>query len=194
MSKPRLLVIVASTRPGRIGPSVGDWFAAQAAGHGAFEVEVADLAELALPFMDEPIHPAMRAYEHEHTKRWSATVDAADAFVFVTPEYNFTFTAPLKNALDYLYHEWARKPAGIVSYGGASGGMRATQALKPVLTTLKMMPLPEGVAIHGVHAKIEDGAFIPDEGTTRAAGTMLDELTLWAGTLANMREQVATPV
>ena len=144
--------------------------------------------------MDEPNHPAMRQYTHEHTKAWSATVDAADAYVFVTPEYNFTFTAPLKNALDFLFHEWMRKPAGIVSYGGASGGIRAAQALKPVLTTLKVMPIPEAVAIQGVHAKLEGGAFIADEATNRATTAMLNELALWSKALEPMREAMAAAV
>src|SRR5690242_5860222 len=84
----RLLIIIASTRPGRVGLPVGQWFSERAREHGGFEVSVADLAELALPFMDEPNHPRLRLYTHQHTKEWSALVDAADAFVFVSPEYN----------------------------------------------------------------------------------------------------------
>src|SRR6185437_13398474 len=118
---PTLQVIIASTRPGRVGPIVGDWFLALARQHGGFDVQVSDLAELALPLMDEPHHPRLKQYQHEHTRNWSARVDAADAFVFVMPEYNYTFTAPLKNAIDYLHTEWAYKPVGFVSYGGISG-------------------------------------------------------------------------
>ena len=121
----RLQVVIASTRPGRIGPVVGDWFVQQAKAHGAFDVEVTDLAELNLPFHDEPNHPMTGHYEHEHTREWSRIVDAADAIVFVMPEYNYSFSAPLKNALDYLNREWAYKPVAFVSYGGISGGMRA---------------------------------------------------------------------
>ncbi len=100
----------ASTRPGRIGPSFGDWFADVAAAHGGFDVEKIDLAEVNLPFVDEPSHPKLRAYQHQHTKDWSAMIERADAYVFVTPEYNYGYNAVLKNALDFLAHEWADKP------------------------------------------------------------------------------------
>ncbi len=129
----KLLVIIASTRPGRIGPTIADWFVGQATEHGGFDVEVADLAEIDLPLLDEPAHPATGKYVHQHTKDWSALVDSADAFVFVMPEYNHSYTAPLKNAIDYLNREWAYKPVGFVSYGGVSGGLRAVQAIKPVI-------------------------------------------------------------
>jgi NAD(P)H-dependent FMN reductase len=127
---PKLHVILASTRPGRAGEPIADWFVERAAAHGAFDVELVDLAEVALPFMDEPNHPRLRRYTHEHTKAWSARVDSADAFVFVTPEYNYGLTAPLKNAIDYLHFEWQHKPVGFVSYGGVAAGTRAVQMLK----------------------------------------------------------------
>src|SRR4051812_15701392 len=96
-SRPTLLIIIASTRPGRVGLPVGEWIRDRALAHGAFNVEVADLAEINLPFMDEPHHPRLGNYVHQHTKDWSARVAAADAVIFVTPEYNYGFTAPLKN-------------------------------------------------------------------------------------------------
>ena len=120
-ARPRLLVVIGSTRPGRIGLPIARWFAERARGDGRFDVEVADLAEIGLPLMDEPHHPRLRQYVHEHTLRWSATVAAADAVVFVTPEYNYGLTAPVKNAIDYLHHEWRYKAAGFVSYGGVAG-------------------------------------------------------------------------
>src|SRR5579872_6813928 len=145
MSRPLLQIVVASTRPGRVGLPVAEWFADVARKHGAFDVELVDLAEVGLPFLDEPNHPRFRQYTHAHTKKWSATVERADAFVFVTPEYNFGMPATLKNALDYLHYEWQYKPAGFVSYGGISAGTRAVQQLKQVVTTLKLFPLPEAV-------------------------------------------------
>src|SRR5262245_20375897 len=116
-----LHVVIVSTRPGRGGPAVARWFVEQASSHGAFQMKLVDLAEVNLPLLDEPSHPRLRDYKHEHTKKWSATVAEADAFVFVTPEYNYSAPASLINALDYLFHEWAYKPAGFVSYGGVSG-------------------------------------------------------------------------
>ncbi len=142
---PRLHVVIASTRPGRTGPAVADWFTGIAEKHGGFDVHVVDLAEVGLPLLDEPHHPAERNYTHQHTKDWSASVDAADAFVFVAPEYNYGINAALKNAIDYLYFEWQYKPVGIVSYGNTSAGLRAAQMTKQVVTTLKMMPVTESV-------------------------------------------------
>jgi NAD(P)H-dependent FMN reductase len=184
----RLLIVIASTRPGRVGLPVAEWFAERARAHGGFEIEVADLAEIGLPFMDEPNHPRLRRYEHQHTKDWSATVDAADAFVFVTPEYNHGFSAPLKNALDFLNQEWARKPAGFVSYGGVAAGTRAMQMLKPVLAGLRMTPVLEAVNIPFVAQFIDDeGALHANEVMDQAADAMLDELVRVQAALAPLR-------
>jgi NAD(P)H-dependent FMN reductase len=176
MSKPKLQVIIASTRPGRVGPVVADWFVRLVEQHGGFDVAVTDLAELALPLMDEPHHPKLAQYQHQHTKDWSAIVAGADAFVFVMPEYNYTFTAPLKNAIDYLHTEWTYKPVGFVSYGGISGGLRAVQSLKPVVTTLSMFPLPVSVALPFVANSIVEGVLEPSELAVGSAKSMLDEL------------------
>jgi NAD(P)H-dependent FMN reductase len=174
---PTLNVIVASTRPGRVGPEIGDWFAAVAREHGGFDVRLVDLAELDLPLLDEP-DPAVnrKPYRHRHTQVWSAITAAADAFVFVTPEYNRGYGAPLKNALDYLYYEWNDKPAGFVSYGMTSGGVRAVQALQPVVVALKMLPVPETVVIHLRQALDQDGRLTPTPAVRQAAGGVLDEL------------------
>src|SRR4051812_37372435 len=143
----KLLVIVGSTRPGRVGRPIADWFLEQAREHQGFEVELADLAEIDLPLYDEPVHPARGQYTHEHTKDWSAKVASADAFVIVMPEYNHSYNAALKNAIDYLNREWAYKPVGLVSYGGVSGGLRAVQAIKPVLQALRMTPVTDAVTV-----------------------------------------------
>ncbi|QSB04658.1 NADPH-dependent FMN reductase [Natronoglycomyces albus] len=183
----KLHVIIASTRPGRVGDQVGEWFAAQAQAHGSFHVRLVDLAEVNLPFLDEPAHPSARKYTHEHTRAWSATIDQADAFVFVTPEYNNGMNAPLKNALDFLYHEWAYKPAGFVSYGGASAGLRAVQMAKQVATTLRMYVVSSGVAI-SKRQRFEEGRLRPDSGMERAASGMLDELAKVAPAMRSLRE------
>lgn len=187
-SMPRLVVIIASTRPGRAGLPIGQWFAERAKAFGAFEVEVADLAEIALPMMDEPNHPRLRQYTKDHTKAWSARIGAADAVAFVMPEYNHAFTAPLKNAIDYLVMEWAHKPVGLVSYGGISGGLRAVQLLKPVLSGLKLVPLTESVTIQQFNRFMtDDDRFVPDETLERAADTMLAELIRWESVLRPLR-------
>ncbi|MEA2614077.1 MAG: hypothetical protein QOI52_2036 [Chloroflexota bacterium] len=188
---PLLQIIDASTRPGRDARAVADWVVDVAREHGGFEVQLVDLAEVNLPFLDEPNHPSMREYTHRHTLDWSATVDAADAFVFVMPEYNFSFNAPLKNALDFLYYEWQYKPVGFVSYGNTSAGLRAVQMIKQVVTTLKMMPIPEGVPIHYVSKCIEDGRFVAAEAMRDGAQAMLDELGRLAPALGTVREAAA---
>ena len=186
---PQLQVIIASTRPGRVGLPVGEWFYARAVAHGAFTVDLVDLAELRLPFMDEPNHPRLHQYTHQHTKDWSARVAAADAFVFVTPEYNYGLTAPLKNAIDYLHREWAYKTVAFVSYGGVAAGTRAVQMLKQVVTTLKMTPLTEAVAIPFVTQFLdEDGRLRANETMEQAATALLDELQRLEGALRPLRQ------
>jgi NAD(P)H-dependent FMN reductase len=193
MTPPRLLIIIASTRPGRIGLPVGLWFEQRARARGGFEVEVADLAELRLPLMDEPNHPRLRQYTHEHTRRWSATVEAADAFALVMPEYNYSYTAPLKNALDYLHQEWNNKPVGIVSYGGVAAGARAAVALAPVLLALQMRPLALAVQIPFVAQFLDDeGEIHGNEVMDQAADAVLAELERLAGWFRGLRRSSGT--
>ena len=186
---PKLYVILASTREGRRGPAVAEWFVGMARAHGGFDVEVIDLAEVNLPLLDEPAHPRLRKYVHEHTKAWSARIDAADAFVFVTPEYDYGPPAALVNALQYLVHEWSYKAAAFVSYGGVSGGTRGVQLTKLTVTALRMMPLPEAVSIPFFERHLDEatGTFDPGEVQARAATAMLDELAKWTAALTPLR-------
>jgi NAD(P)H-dependent FMN reductase len=191
---PSLQIIIASTRPGRVGLPVAQWFQARAVAHGGFDVELVDLAEVALPFLDEPNHPRLRRYEHQHTKDWSAKIDAADAFAFVMPEYNYGFNAPLKNAIDFLNQEWRYKPVGFVSYGGVAAGTRAVQMAKQVVTTLKMTPVFEAVAIPFVRQFLDDEERLQaNEVMEHAAVAMLDELVRVEATLRPLR-QTGAPV
>jgi len=183
----KLAVITVSTRPGRVGPAIADWFVSQARAEGSFEVVPVDLAEVALPLLDEPKHPRLKDYQHDHTKRWSAIVEPADAFVFVAPEYNFAPSPVLVNALDYLFQEWAYKPAGFVSYGGVSGGLRAVQVTKQILTTLKVVPLTEQVTLPMVFEHLRDGKFDAKPIHDDSARVMLNELHRWAEALKPMR-------
>jgi NAD(P)H-dependent FMN reductase len=188
MDKPVLQIVVASTRPGRAGRGIADWFHGRAVESELFDVELVDLAEVGLPFFDEPNHPRLKQYVNAHTKEWSATVDRADAFVFVTPEYNHSFNAVLKNALDYLHHEWHHKAVGFVSYGGVSGGTRAVAGLRLVVGTLKMVPVVEAVNIP-FHPQVigEDGLVRPNDVMAGAADVMLAELAKLTGALRPMR-------
>lgn len=185
----KLNIIIGSTRPGRIGPTVAQWVDTFAREHGKFDVNLVDLADFALPVYDEPKHPVMQDYAHPHTKAWAASVSSADAYVFVTPEYNYFPPASLINALTYLSREWAYKPAAVVSYGGISGGLRATQQLRLMLTTVKVMPIPEGVPVPLVGQMITpETGFTPTQPVIDGTRVALDELHKWATALAPMRQ------
>jgi NAD(P)H-dependent FMN reductase len=190
MAELQLHVLLASTRPGRAGDKVAAWFLEHARAHDAFTTTLVDLAEVDLPFLDEPNHPSMRQYVHEHTKRWSRIVDAADAYVIVTPEYNNGITAPLKNALDCVFHEWADKPVAFVSYGGVAAGTRAVQMAKQVALALRMHPIPDGV--HLVLADVlRDGVVDPGPAADTAAAALLARLADSAATWAEHRRRLA---
>lgn len=182
-----LSVILASTRPGRVGPEIAAWFVEQAKAHGRFDVDLIDLAEVGLPLLDEPEHPSLGRYRHPHTREWSSTVASTDAFVFVTPEYNYAVPATLKNALDYLFHEWAYKPVGFVSYGMSSAGLNAVAMLRQVVTPLKMVPVMPGVAIPLRERVGADGVLDPVDWMSDTAETMLDELDRLSGALRPLR-------
>jgi NAD(P)H-dependent FMN reductase len=186
-SPPRLTILVTSTREQRGGGAVGDWVLARVTADGRFAPRLVDLRELALPLLDEPHHPRERKYTKEHTRTWSAIVAASDAFVFVVPEYNYGMPPSLLNALDYVYYEWHYKAVGFVSYGGISGGVRSVQMAKPVITSLRMMPIPEAVSVPFYAKLITDGTFAPGESAERSATGMLDELMKWTGALASLR-------
>lgn len=185
----KLMIIIGSNRPGRVGLPVGRWIESAATAHGGFsEVDLVDLAELNLPFMDEPGHPRLGAYTQQHTRDWSARVASADAFAFVMPEYNHGYSAALKNALDFLHNEWQYKPVAFVSYGGVAAGTRAVQQLKPVVTALKMSPVVEAVAVPFVNQFIDDdGTVVPNEIMTTSTKAMFDELLRVSATLHPLR-------
>jgi NAD(P)H-dependent FMN reductase/ketosteroid isomerase-like protein len=194
MSSPLVQVIIGSTRPGRVGEPVARWFEGVAREHGGFDVEMVDLVEVGLPMFDEAKHPRLREYEHEHTKRWSAIVDRADAYVWVIPEYNYGVNAATKNAIDYLHQEWARKPVGIVSYGGVAAGTRSAQMLKQIAGALRMTTLTEAVNIPFVTQFLHDGRFVPNDELRTGAAGMLDELTLVAAVLGRLRRSSSVDV
>ncbi len=154
--QPKVLIIVASTRPGRVGRPIADWFYARAKEQQPnLQYELVDLADWNLPFLDEPIPPKAGIYQHDHTKRWSSKIAEGDGYVIVTPEYNHGYPASLKNALDFLYREWVGKPVTFVGYG-MGGGQRAVGQLQQVVTELQMQPLPKQVAIVFQHGMFDE--------------------------------------
>ncbi|HEY0579427.1 MAG TPA: NAD(P)H-dependent oxidoreductase [Candidatus Nitrosocosmicus sp.] len=186
----QLKIITSTTRPGRKGVSIANWIAKLAKQEKHFETELLDLAEINLPFMDEPNHPRLKQYQQEHTKKWSAVIDGADAFIIVLSEYNFGFPAPIKNALDYLFNEWRYKPVAFVSYGGVSGGLRSTQMLKQVVTALNMVPIVESLSIPFFTKFINnEGEFNPEDIVIKSAHVMFTELARWSEALKTMRKK-----
>jgi NAD(P)H-dependent FMN reductase len=188
VAKPTLQIIIASTRPGRVGPSVAAWFHDRAVKAGDFEVELIDLAEVNLPMFDEPKHPRFGEYVHQHTKDWSATIMRGDAFVFVIPEYNYGYNAAIKNAIDYLNQEWQYKPLGFVTYGGVAAGTRAMQMLKQVVGALKMVPMTDAVNIPFVQQFLDEQRVLqPNDIMESAATALIAELARWTSAMQSLR-------
>jgi NAD(P)H-dependent FMN reductase len=183
----RLGVIVASVREGRVGGPVSEWFMQQAQQHGGFDVDLLDLVVIDLPLLSEPNHPRFANYTQDKTKTWSATIAALDAFVVITPEYNYCSPPALINAFDHLYTEWNYKAVGLVSYGGISGGLRGAQVTRQFLLSFRMVPIVEAVAVPFVAKLIEGGRFIAGEAYDKSAKTMLDELLRWTNALKPLR-------
>jgi NAD(P)H-dependent FMN reductase len=185
-----LKIIVASTRPERKGGAIARWYMEQAKKDKRFDIQLLDLCEIDLPLLDEPNHPRLRKYQHEHTKKWSAEIDEADAFIFVIPEYNYGSPPALLNALDYLFFEWHYKPVGFVSYGGVSGGLRSVEMTKGVVTALKMMPIVESVTVpFFMNFFNEAGEFEGSDVHENSVAAQLNELYLWAEALKGIREK-----
>jgi NAD(P)H-dependent FMN reductase len=181
------MIVVGSVRPGRIGLPIAEWVKSRVEELTDFEVDFADLAEIALPFMDEPNHPVKREYTKPHTIAWSERVEAADAFIFVTPEYNHSFSPALKNAIDFLNKEWWRKPYGVVSYGGLSGGSRGVAALEPVINPLGLIRTGAFVELAFGGKQIVDGVFVADEKELAISSHMLADLEKLAEALKPLR-------
>ena len=184
---PRLGVIVGRVREGRLGLPVAEWFAERATQHGGFDVQLIDLKAVGLPLLEEPNHPRLQRYTDERTKAWAATVKAADAFVLVTPEYNYNTSPAIVNALDHVYVEWNYKAMGFVSYGGISGGMRAVQLLRQFAVSFKMVPVVEAVPIPFAAKLVDNGVFKGGAEYEKAAAAMLDEIAKWEGALKTLR-------
>ncbi|UOZ06129.1 NADPH-dependent FMN reductase [Amycolatopsis sp. WQ 127309] len=183
----RVAVIVGSVREGRFGPVVADWLAAVAGEHGGFDVDVVDLAEpelpLAMPAFGSTPPPAVLAEAAKVTPRLAA----ADAFVVVTPEYNHSYPAALKNVIDWHRTEWAAKPVAFVSYGGMSGGLRAVEHLRAVFAELHAVTIRETVSFHGAHTRFGADGVPTDDSAGVAAKALLDQLQWWARSLSEAR-------
>lgn len=182
-------IIAGSTRPGRQSEAVARWVLEQARERGDAEYELVDIEAFDLPLLDEPAPPSMGRYSKEHTRRWAAKIGSLDAFVFVAPEYNHSIPGALKNALDFLYAEWANKAAAFVGYGSA-GGTRAVEHLRGIAAELQIAGVRGQVALSLFDDFEEFVTFKPRDIHGPAVKAMLDQLVGWGNALKGYREQL----
>lgn len=186
-------VIVGSTRPNRFAEAPARWIIERLQEHPGVEARLLDLRDHRLPYFEETVIPAARGddqFEHEAVRRWAEAIDGSDAFVIVSPEYNHGYPGVLKNAIDYLYREWNRKPVAFVGYGGV-GGARVIQQLRQVAVELQMVPVRTAVhlPLPPLIAHINGGDVREELAKENArADQMLDDLLWWAQALKHQRE------
>lgn len=182
------MIIVGSVREGRKGIAIAEWVRARAEQVEGVELDFADLKEIGLPLMTEPNHPRFKQYTQPTTIEWSKRVEAADAFILVAPEYNFAYTAPVKNAFDHLSQEWSRKGIGFVSYGGVSAGTRAVAGFQVVVTALGLVKTKVSVEIPMFTQFFDDSDdFVPNEILEKALADQIAELVKLDGALRQLR-------
>ena len=184
----KVAIIVGSTRPGRKADAVARWVHEIAKRRTDAEFELVDIKDYNLPLLDEPLPPSRGQYSQPHTKAWAAKIDAFDAYVFVTPEYNHGTSGALKNAIDFLYREWNNKAAGFVGYGSA-GGVRAVESLRLVMGELHVADVREQVRLSLMTDFENFTVFKPAPHHEKSLGTMLDQVIAWGGALKTLRQK-----
>ena len=193
MSKLKLAIVIGSIRPNRFGGHAAQWIEEVARRRGDFEVELIDLKDYPMPLFAEEASPLYAPSKDEVARRWQKKVGEFDGYIFVSAEYNRGVPAVLKNALDYAYPEWNKKPAAFVGYGSV-GAARAIEQLRLIAIELQMAPIRTGVHIQGADfmavwkggKDIADLSYLPQNATD-----MLDQLAWWTNALKAAREQPA---
>ncbi|SFI96688.1 NADPH-dependent FMN reductase [Amycolatopsis sacchari] len=191
----KLVIILGSVREGRFGPVVGSWLAEQARAHGGFEVEVVDLADVELPLALPAAPPKLAGAEYPRPAGMAAltaALESADAFLVVTPEYNHSYPASLKAAIDWHFTQWTAKPVAFASYGGLAGGRHAVLHLENVLTELHAVTIRDGLVFPNYFHTWQDGQPLDADAPTRAK-VVLDQLAWWADALRVAREKAPYP-
>ncbi|MFD8702861.1 NADPH-dependent FMN reductase [Kitasatospora sp. NPDC059648] len=184
----QVAVVLGSTRTGRFGPVVADWLLGHLEARGDMTADPIDLAATPLPTVFPSFGGELPPADAELLAAVSPRLAAADAFVFVTPEYNHSFPAPLKNAIDWHNQQWHGKPVGFVSYGGLSGGLRAVEQLRVVMAELNSVTIRNTVSFHGAAQAFDADGKPRDPAADAAAKTMLDQLAWWAEALRDARQ------
>lgn len=183
----RIAVIIGSTRPGRNTEAVARWFFDIAKSRKDAEFELVDIMDYNLPLLDEPVPPSMGQYSKEHTKAWSQKIKSFDGYVFVTPEYNHGPSAALKNAIDYLYHEWNNKAAGFVSFGSGMG-IRAVEQLRQIMAELQVADVRAHLGL-SLFSDFENFSVFKPGPHERSATALLDQVIAWSGAMKTLREK-----
>jgi NAD(P)H-dependent FMN reductase len=187
---PRIGIVIGSTRPGRFGEKPAAWIHGMARKRADLDFDLIDLRDYPMPLFNEPASPAWGPIKNEVAQRWAAKLAGLDGFILVTPEYNHGTSAVLKNALDYAYNEFVRKPVAFVAYGGV-GGARAVEHLRLVAVELQMASVRNAVHITGSDflGLLQQGkSFDEFPYLAQSAAAMLEELAWWAKTLKIARE------
>jgi NAD(P)H-dependent FMN reductase len=191
----KLAIIIGSVREGRFGPVVATWVAEQARGHGGFDLEIVDLADFEIPLSLPAASPKYAGDSYprpQAVQALTSKLETAEAFIIVTPEYNHSYPASLKAAIDWHFTQWVAKPVAFVSYGGAAGGRHAALHLENVLTELHAVTIRDGLAFPNYFLAWHDGQ--PDDpNAADYAKTLLDQLAWWATTLHNARAAAPYP-
>ena len=182
----RIAIIAGSTRPNRKARDVAEWVHGIAADRTDAKYVLVDVRDFNLPLLDEGVPPLYGQYANSHTKEWAAKIAGFDGFVFVTPEYNHSTSAALKNAIDFLFSEWHNKAAGFVGYCGA-GGVRAVEHLRQIMGELMVADVRTAVALSLFEDFENFAAFRPREAHVQTVGLMLDQLVAWSGALRSLR-------
>jgi len=185
---PTITIITGSVRPGRFNIQPATWIQKIAQERKDINLRFVDVAEMSLPFYNEPQSPLyVQEYQHEHTKKWSHMVSESDGFIMVTPEYNSSYSPVLKNAIDYLYHEWKEKPVAFIGYGSA-GGSRAIEHLRGVAGELEMYDIKNQIMLFSPWNNLdEQGQYQFNEHQESVANTLLDNLVFWATQMKQSR-------
>jgi Predicted flavoprotein len=183
----RIGIIIGSTRPGRVADQVARWVYDIAQKRGDAEYELVDLADFNLPVYDEPVPPSLGPnYANDHTKKWSETIASFDGYVFCTPEYNRATSGALKNAIDFLYHEWNNKAAGFVGWGSFNGA-RAVENLRLIMGELQVADVRAQVGL-SLFTDFENfSVFKPAPHHEESVNAMLDQVVKWSAALKTIR-------
>ncbi|HRN69896.1 MAG TPA: NAD(P)H-dependent oxidoreductase [Candidatus Woesebacteria bacterium] len=188
MNKLKIYVLLGSTRQNRFGEQPAQWIFEKAKKRKELDVEFIDLRDLNLPFFDEPVSPSYNEgkYTVPHAKEWAERIGKADGYIWVSPEYNHSYSAVLKNAIDYVYPEWNKKAVGLVSYGTV-GGARAVEHLRGVAAELQMVSMRQSVNIVAPWNLLDDKGQLKTESFDYQGDILLDQLIWWTNALKNAR-------